>query len=471
MVNLGVTAFVLSSGCATQPAQFDDASEATEERTEGLLVEPSSIWPYAAIPVCWDPTGEQMGATFQQRRADVKSVIENTWAAVSAIKFSGWGTCGADVKSGIVIYTKNNIRSFVDNIGYRSESASRVTLDLNDWRDGFVPAHEFGHLLGFGHEQGRSDTPEECKDNQINDAPSVSDTGMPIGVWDKDSIMNYCRPTHTALLSSGDIIGAQAFYGANWGNLVAVSGQCLDLPALNTAPGTGLEVYACHNSVNQKWRFSSTLRGEVRGMKDTCLRRASDGKSVIGSCQAAPTVEMTALELRGFGNYCLDVAPEAKPGAQVVAYRCHGGPNQKWFMSSKGEVKTEAGLCLEVKGYDPHGILQVGNCSGGANQQWHFENGGSIRPAFGASCVDIAKADLPGLSSHASARVGMWECDMAKTRQKWRVRGAVQDVATGQCMTLDPSTNKLRFAPCLGKTVSGTAVGDSNQRWTWTPTF
>lgn len=98
-----------------------------------------------------------------------------------------------------------------------------------DYEESFrsVVVHEFGHLLGFLHEQQRPDATPSCP--LVNDAQSAI---IPNGIYltptyDPDSIMNYCRgwDGRTAQpyqlgyngaerLSSGDMQGVRAAYGA-----------------------------------------------------------------------------------------------------------------------------------------------------------------------------------------------------------------------------------------------------------------
>jgi hypothetical protein len=78
--------------------------------------------------------------------------------------------------------------------------------------------HEFGHALGFSHEQNRPDTPSTCAD-----APQGENGDILFGPWDLASVMNYCNPNWEGggSLSATDIAGVRALYGtrqvANFG--------------------------------------------------------------------------------------------------------------------------------------------------------------------------------------------------------------------------------------------------------------
>jgi hypothetical protein len=73
--------------------------------------------------------------------------------------------------------------------------------------------HEFGHLAGFSHEQDRMDTSAACRAKyaaSTHDTPGEADT--PLGAWEEDSIMSYCRITLAGTLTAEDIKETNDFY-------------------------------------------------------------------------------------------------------------------------------------------------------------------------------------------------------------------------------------------------------------------
>ncbi|MEO0605566.1 MAG: hypothetical protein AAF211_29310, partial [Myxococcota bacterium] len=65
---------------------------------------------------------------------------------------------------------------------------------------------EFGHSLGFAHEQNRPDKPASC----VDDPAGPNGTEL-LGYFDRDSIMNYCSTS--TQLSDGDKLGVVSVYG------------------------------------------------------------------------------------------------------------------------------------------------------------------------------------------------------------------------------------------------------------------
>ena len=79
-----------SVGCIMEEEVSDEIASTSEE----LYVLSTSIWPTPTIPVCW----ENPSPANITERAWVRAATLRTWEAVSAVTFSGWGTCSSGLQ-------------------------------------------------------------------------------------------------------------------------------------------------------------------------------------------------------------------------------------------------------------------------------------------------------------------------------------------------------------------------------------
>jgi endoglucanase len=129
--------------------------------------------------------------------------------------------------------------------------------------------------------------------------------------------------------------------------VVKHSGQCLDVQGGNTASGTPLIQWPCHNGSNQRWTFKDMGDGTYSVISD------ASGK-------------------------CLDVEGGSRqPGARFIIWPCHGGDNQRFSWQDPVDgwyliVAKHSGQCMDVQGasMQPGAPVIQWPCHGGDNQRW-----------------------------------------------------------------------------------------------------
>jgi hypothetical protein len=221
---------ILLTGCLAGPNDLDPSPATSIEGSDLLLDTTATLWTNNGntIPVCFIPDG------WTRYKDWIQNDVRRSWQRVANVNFTGWGPCPTTgtqqfVKVDIIAATcpdcDNGVDAQADGMGMVNLHSPSQGSSVRFWvrspdgsavrnRAAYAAVHEFGHVLGFMHEQDSQDNvvtrPDYC-----NQTSGDHFEGRQVSPYDPNSIMNYCNAYNNdqGMLTPGDIGHSTRFSG------------------------------------------------------------------------------------------------------------------------------------------------------------------------------------------------------------------------------------------------------------------
>ena len=476
----GVFAVILPSsvalGCIAEEETMFSESEPIETAEDNLYIDNNStLWTANnnVVPVCWTTTG------LDTERRWIREIVESTWMRHSTVKFIGWGACPT---SGTAKFVKAEMHADGDGgsaspwgIGALRLPGESATVHFSvpadpAWRSRgrieYLGVHEFGHVLGFVHEQARPDNPDdrEADPEYCRTVGETYGNGTYESGYDRDSIMHYCNEGGNSVgyVSPTDISGVQNRYYKPTASLRTGDGRCLDVQWNSESDWTPVWTWECGSAFGgteaQLFSYRPSTGNFSKSNSDKVLdvwnASTADGAQVqifTPNGSVAQRFRMPNTAIKGIGGFCADVQWGSTANKTPLwMWECNGGHAQKFEFYSDGTIHVTdpvygGNRCLEVRDSvrSDGAIVQINTCNGGSNQQWNVTSGfGRIIAYAGVDgytgslsdnyCLDVDVPDVSSFDASLGRRLQIWKCN-SRANQRFSLYGEIRGVGD-KCM-------------------------------------
>lgn len=256
-----------------------------------------------------------------------------------------------------------------------------------------------------------------------------------------------------------------------------LNGLALDIEGGSKNQGARVFTWTKHGGDNQIWYDdpgTGTIRSKLSGL---CLDIEGDGTLRVMPYQPGDANQQWERTHDGLirnrvNHKALDIAEAKKePGARIIPWDVHGGPNQQWNFETVGGgapqtaamtqrrefrvVSEMHGKVLDVKGNSTSAGADLIVWSKGAatakNQLWYLDGQGYIRSAL----TDFALDAKEGKDVHMQPFNG-------GPTQQWVIEGKlIKNRSNGQVLDIERADKKDGADVC-----SYTQNNQANQHWT-----
>lgn len=433
-------ALSMACGIAAPLAGCDvpDEGGGTVIEEQAPLVVPTGVtlWPNGIVRVCLRPSPNTPSGDLDVVRASIRRTLGEGWARTANVMFWDFSNCGNPLPTNAVEVTFDTaVSNSSDVLGMKVNGTNVVNFqwdhDLSLAPQPDLILHEFGHVLGFAHEQARD------KYVPVNSTCPAEPTAMNADVkgtpLDGASIMIHtggCMVAATGL-SPWDIVGVQNAYGRKkQGVIVGMNNECVNIPnGTNPANGQNLQVYDCTSGTNEIWR-------NVVSTTQFLAANVSNGSN--------------AMDIEGGGS--------ASNTPVQVFTSVPAQANQHWSITRAAWVGM-GNKCLEWQSTIQRIVLNT--CNGSAAQQWDVlpqSSGFKIRQSGTSSCVTLPPASVSGADLTLAA------CGVASNNTTFTTTSLGEIVNSGLCLDTefaDPVNGRIAQV----FTCKSAGIGKSNQQF------